>query len=684
VDSTLQPTNARAFSDARTSWTIAALLALTHLVLAITAARDESPTFDEPTHLTAGYSYWVKNDYRLDPENGNLPARWASLPLLFGHLRFPAQSSHAWQHSSVGLTSRQFFFELGNDAESILLRGRLMMSLFGAALCLLIFAWTRSLLGTIAGLISETLMVFDPNMLAHGALVTSDVTAAFFFTAAVWSVWRLFHLVTWQTLILAALSIAGLFLTKMSAPSFLVMAGILGLVRICSKEPISVSLPGLRTTASAKMAKVAAIAALGTIIGAFTFLSIWAAFGFRYSALTENGQPRDILNARWDFFLDGTGATGNILKFVRDHHVLPEAFVYGVTYVTKNSQSRPSFLDEHWSNVGFRTFFLKAFLYKTPLPLIVLLALAVAALAVWSFVRWRKRKDADVQIPTLRPIQLAPLLVIIAVYGVFAWSTRLNIGHRHLLPLYPAIFILCGSCAWFAVRQRSKIGVALLCLLISWDVFSSFSIRPHYLAYFNESIGGPTNGYKHLVDSSLDWGQDLPELKSWIAQRPPDQTQRSNLYLAYFGTAKPAYYGIDATILPEDRHGAPLDSLGPGIYCISATILQHVYEVERGPWAAVYEKAYQRGLAWSGSRDANDSFVAAVNSDSPEADKRSARLLTFRALRFGRLCAYLRHQKPVANVGYSILVFRLSQADIDAALRGPPAELVPSIEVAGD
>jgi len=223
---------------------------------------------------------------------------------------------------------------------------------------------------------------------------------------------------------------------------------------------------------------------------------------------------------------------------------------------------------------------------------------------------------------------------------------------------------------------------AAICLLISWDLFSSFSTRPHYLAYFNESVGGSANGYKHLVDSSLDWGQDLPELKSWISQLPPDQTQRPNLYLAYFGTAKPAYYGIEATILPEERYGAPLSSLGPGIYCVSATILQHVYEVERGPWAVVYEKAYQKGLAWSGSSEANDSSIVAVHSESSETDQRSNRLRTFRALRFGRLCAYLRHQKPIANVGYSILVFRLSQADIDTALNGPPAELTPGIEVA--
>src|SRR5436305_14413767 len=71
-----------ALARARFAIIIAFLLAALHAVLAITAAMEKSPTFDEPTHLTAGYSYWLKNDYRLDPENGNLPARWAAIPLV--------------------------------------------------------------------------------------------------------------------------------------------------------------------------------------------------------------------------------------------------------------------------------------------------------------------------------------------------------------------------------------------------------------------------------------------------------------------------------------------------------------------------------------------------------------------------------------------------------------------------
>jgi hypothetical protein len=161
---------------------IAVLLAMLHAALAITAAMEKSPTFDEPTHLTAGYSYWLKNDYRLDPENGNWPARWAALPFLWSRPSFPENA--AWKQGDVGRVSERFLYGNGNSADRLVLLGRSMMAVVGASLCLLIFFCSNRLFGAIGGLISELLAVFDPNLLAHSALITVDVAAAFFFTAA--------------------------------------------------------------------------------------------------------------------------------------------------------------------------------------------------------------------------------------------------------------------------------------------------------------------------------------------------------------------------------------------------------------------------------------------------------------------------------------------------------------------
>ncbi|MDQ2823973.1 MAG: glycosyltransferase family 39 protein, partial [Verrucomicrobiota bacterium] len=530
---------------------IAVLLAILHVALAVTATIDKSPTFDEPVHLTAGYSYWLRNDFRFDPENGNLPARWAALPLVASRPNFPAPDSFPWNRVLVGKSSQQFFYQLGNNPDDMLLKARIMMSVFSGALCLLIFFCAQRLFGPTGGLISETVAVFDPTLLAHGALVTADIPAAFFFTVAVWSFWRLLHYVSPCTLAFSVLSIAGLFLTKMSAPLFLFMAAILCAVRIFSRAPIEIQLAGFQQIIPGKIQKTVMVAALVMTIGIAVVIAIWASFCFRFSALTENGPPRQMWDARWDLNLADHGVPEKIIAFARDHRLLPEAYLYGLAYVNERSQYRPAFLDNHWSNVGFVSFFPRAFFYKTPLPIFGLLAMTLLVAAV----RWKRRLSDAAQsmwgIVGRDCMQLAPILTLVVVYGGFALVTKLNIGHRHLLPIYPSIFIACGACAYFLRKRPLRIAGAMIVLFLAWQLIDSWCIRPNYLAYFNQIAGGPENGYKHLVDSSLDWGQDLPALKTWLDERK-DQLSGNRVYLAYFGTADPAWYKIPATTLPEN------------------------------------------------------------------------------------------------------------------------------------
>src|SRR5256885_15620759 len=220
-----------------------------------TAVNTKSPTFDEPQHLTAGYSYWVTNDFRLDPENGNLPARWAALPLLWGHPNFVSLNDRGWQRADEGRTGHQFFYEVGNAPDQILGQARVMMSIFGAALCLLIFRCAREFFGVVGGLLAESVAAFDPNFLANSPLVASDVPAAFFFTAAVWSSWRLLQKISPATLTIAALSLAGLFLTKFSAPIVLPVIGLMSILRVFSKDEIRLKLARFRAALTEKRKK---------------------------------------------------------------------------------------------------------------------------------------------------------------------------------------------------------------------------------------------------------------------------------------------------------------------------------------------------------------------------------------------------------------------------------------------
>src|SRR5213079_3376473 len=144
--------------------------------------------------------------------------------------------------------------------------------------------------------------------------------------------------------------------------------------------------------------------------------------------------------------------------------------------------------------------------------------------------------------------RLSPIWALVLVYATFSLTSHLNIGHRHLLPIYPAIFIACGACTYFFRSQSGKAVAVFAGAMLCWQIAESALLRPDYLAYFNQIAGGPKNGYKHLVDSSLDWGQDLPGLRNWLSQHS-DQFGIGPLYLAYFGTALPQWYGIEARLL---------------------------------------------------------------------------------------------------------------------------------------
>src|SRR4030095_6329390 len=297
--------------------------------------------------------------------------------------------------------------------------------------------------------------------------------------------------------------------------------------------------------------------------------------------------------------------------------------------------------------------------YKTALPLLLLLITAGVA----GFLRWRNAWENGGRSGIGCDLRrLSPIWALVLVYGTLSLTSYLNIGHRHLLPIYPPIFIACGACTYFFRPQSGKAVAIFAGAMLCWQIIESSQLRPDYLTYFNQLAGGPKNGYKHLVDSSLDWGQDPPALKTGLDQHP-NQSTTGRLYLASFGTALPRYYGIEATELPFDSSADKLPAFEPGTYCISATILQHVYSLQHGKWTREYESAYCLALA----REVHHFDLTASDSLVNSA--------SLQRLRFARLCAYLRKREPTANVGNSILVFQLNQRELDQALYGPPVEL---------
>ena len=656
---------------------MAVFLVVLYWGMGVSSQADKSTTFDEIAHLTAGYTYWLTSDYRLHPENGVLPQRWAALPLYIGEYRAPSLEQPSWWKSNVWTIGEQFFYHEGNDLAAMLLQGRAMIALLGLGLGLVVYCWSRSLFGPLGGMISLLLYTFCPTMLAHGSLITSDMAITLTLTASMWCLWRVLHCVSWQRVLGTGLVLGLLFVSKMSAVLVLPMGFLLLVARLCAKRPLFVEI-GPSCQVERATTKLAVFAGAGIVMVFIAALVIWGAYGFRYSAFNVYEPGRDSLGGGWETIVSGTGSIGKVVEFAREHRVLPEAYLFGFGAVIQNAQARVAFLNGEHSLTGWWNFFPYALLVKTPVSALILSACAMIGAALY-FRSESKRRACAEWVPIVEGFyQTAPLWVLLLVYWAFALNSNLNIGHRHLLPTYPAMFILAGSASyWCAMRYR--IAYVALGAILVWHLLESISIRPHYLAYFNQLDGGPRQAYRHLVDSSLDWGQDLPGLKRWLDQQGLSRQTRTPVYLSYFGTGNPEYYGIDAIILPSffPRLVSERAPLTGGVYCISASMLQSVYLYARGVWPPKYEQAYRDVLA----------DVERYNRTSGDSEARlrlerekvegfwKKRFKGYAQLRAARLMAYLRQREPDDQVGYSILIYRLSDQDIQHALDGPLEEL---------
>jgi len=404
---------------------------------------------------------------------------------------------------------------------------------------------------------------------------------------------------------------------------------------------------------------------------------IWLFYGFRFSAFAPAFADGAGFNHGWSWLLAGMGWPAKVVWRLVEWHALPEAWLYGLTFVVQFSKARGAFMSGEYGVTGWVSFFPFAFLVKTTLPLLLLLAAGLAAAVRASWQRAKQTGAAAVFAP-LRP--LTPLAALFAVYWATSLTSHLNIGHRHILPTYPVLFIAAG---WLGrwIDLRRPLAAALVVGLTLWHVGESWRTRPHYLAYFNQIVGGPTNGWRHLVDSSLDWGQDLPALRTWL----DEHARGEKVFLSYFGTGDPAYEGIVATALPTLPDVGPprkWHALTAGVYAISATMLQQAYGSVRGDWSLALEKEFQELRALEPALLAyqdDPARRAALLREVPAA-KWTAGWKRYEVLRFARLCYCLRAREPDGDAGYSILIFRLSAEDVRAATAGSLADWRASIE----
>jgi hypothetical protein len=382
-----------------------------------------------------------------------------------------------------------------------------------------------------------------------------------------------------------------------------------------------------------------------------TWLAIWTCYGWRTTMLASASAPgepptRTELKLALDWQIatcrpDGTPRqelVPAVLSFVAAKGWLPDAYLLGLAQTFASSQSRAAFLLGEYSTSGWRSYFPIAFAIKTPLATIILLLAGVAALA-----RQRVRVHD--------PVLVAGLATFAVLYAGYVINSRLNIGHRHLLPLYPLLYVIAGAAsAWWT----SRAGRWLVRGGVVWLAGANAYIYPHYLAYFNELIGGPANGRHYLVDSNLDWGQDLLRLAAYTRQHP-----REPIKLAYFGSGVPTYY-LPCTALPSNDPFEPRADLTAGTYVVSLTQLSGVYDLEIRD--AFWTDATRHAYAELGQIAAAPGFSG---EPAKLEEQRAQAKVEHADLRARRLLNRLAHRSPDERIGHSLFVYRLTDADIE-------------------
>jgi len=461
-----------------------------------------------------------------------------------------AHPMHAWS-----LANRWLFTH--NDADRLFFFAHIPMVAMGATLGLLLFVWTRELFGSISALAALTSFVFDANFLAHSAIVHTDVPFALMVFASCYFFWRTLKDVNWANWGLAALSFALAAITKFSFVALLPIWAAMALCRVIDTTPLEGRVLGEHKVAS-RVLKFGWISAIIISVLVCTYVVIWAAYGFRYDAFSEQRMALRISSA-----IEPAFWLKPVVPIFTTHELLPEAWLYGLVYAL-SSFNRTAYLLGEISGFGFFWFFPLAILVKTPFPTLISLALVAYCLFL----------DRDFGRRTIF-IWLPPVIFLgLAIYS------HMNIGLRHILPIYPFMFLLCGA----ALSRLWESGVKLLRIAVlvlgCWTVVSCFATYPNYLGFFNEAIASESR-HKYLVDSNLDWGQDLKGLKKWM-----DSNGVKKIRLAYFGTADPAFYGIDwvhSTGTLSEILGKPSADAGAAAPPYIAISLTHLVGVYLGP-----------------------------------------------------------------------------------------------------
>jgi len=517
-----------------------------------------SVTRDEPGHLSAGLAGWRGGDYRQTTGNLFFAQKWAAWPLLGRGLPPPdPEVGRAVQWDPL-LLGEALLFSGQSDPRAVLAPARRMTLALCVLSGVLVWGWASWLAGPWAGGLAALLYATCPVVLANGVLVTTDTAAAFWYVAALASYAWLLRRPAAPAAALTGLCAGMLLLSKFTIVAWVCGAALLlawHLGRQRGRGPV-LALAGWHVGACA----VAGIA-------------VWAFFGFdfRPGGFTYLGPQ-------------SPGILGRAVALLGRCHALPEPYLREVLKLADMMKPRPAYLLGRFRVGGFWDYFPVAFLAKSTVAMLL-------ALLAGLFAR-PARPAGPGAIGAAAPLAAGAL-----GYAAVSMAAPLNIGVRHILPLF-LLAAIAGGVALARLARRGRLARALAGGVALLAAGEGLSARRQPLAWFNALAGGPMSGYRIMVDSSLEWGGDLGDLIAWErGLRTADPA--APLFVCLLGPPAHEHFGLPAVNLEWAFENG---RVRPGYFVFGATRLVGGPAELFGEWGEPLRRewAAEGAPAWRG------------------------------------------------------------------------------------
>jgi hypothetical protein len=521
------------------------LIFLIALVMAITSLWDDSFIVDEIPHVGAGYSYITKGDMRLNPEHPPLAKDLAGLILSILPIKINKEVflTPYWTTDTNGqwYFGRTLIYNYTSNVDLVTRSVKISMLLFFTLSAWLIYKWTREQYNELAGFIAILLFSFSPTILAHSRFVTTDIPALF---GAILGIYFFIKYLEKQNLKRFWFAAATFGIAQLTKFSMVLLVPLFLLITIVWCIAYSYSFKNHII----QVFKSILLMAAGIII------IVWPV----YTLHTINYPPEKQKNdTTINLSSYGNRLLADPVIWASDKQIIRPLAYYATGILMVNQRSiggNTTFFLGEVRNYAWKHYFPVVYAIKEPLPfwfltIIILLYLTTKTkflILDFKFIKFRQWLQ--------KYFVEFSMLLWLAIYWYLSINANLNIGVRHLLPTYGFVFILlAGQLSKIIENWKPKQSIKelvieknltkiklisiLIVVLLAWYIYEAFAVYPYYLTYFNQIAGGPSGGYRYVVDSNLDWGQDLKRLAKWV-----DKNNINKIYLDYFGWADQTYY----------------------------------------------------------------------------------------------------------------------------------------------